>query len=368
MFTTLSTNGFSIFKPFKVTEDIKNREQMNLREEDDQQASSRKEDHIDLAFKSAVASFHRDERFFYEPMLNPHPSDGAKMPVDFLGKTLQFPVWVSSMTGGTEKANTINHNLARLCGEYGLGMGLGSCRQLLYDDRRLEEFNIRPKMKDQPLMINLGVAQLEELLEDKELDRVKRLINKLQADGLIIHVNPLQEWLQPEGDVFRQPPLETVEQVLEQVDYPIIVKEVGQGFGKSSIKALLKLPIAAIDLAGFGGTNFSKLELLRSDEIKFESYKDMFRLGHTCDEMIGWINDIVKDNGEDVRCEKVIISGGVTNFLDGYYLMQKCNIPSFYAQASAFLKYAMNYDELEKHLIFQIEGLKMAAACLRIKA
>jgi isopentenyl-diphosphate delta-isomerase len=336
-------------------------------EEDDKQASSRKEDHIDLAFKSAVASDLRDERFYYEPMIAGHPDASMDISTDFLGKKLNYPIWISSMTGGTEKAKTINHNLARLCGEYGLGMGLGSCRQLLYEDRRMSEFDIRPLMPSQPLFINLGIAQLESLIADGETDRIDQLIGSLQADGLIIHVNPLQEWLQPEGDRFMKPPIETVETLLRQAKYPIIVKEVGQGFGKESLRLLLQLPLAAIDLAGFGGTNFSKLELLRSDEIEYESYKNMFNIGHTCDEMLDWINDFQTAAPDRIACQKIIISGGVKNFLDGYYFMQKSRISSFYAQASGFLKYAMDYEELEKHLNFQTEGLKMAHACLRIK-
>ena len=90
--------------------------------------ASRKSDHIDLAFASQIETL--DTRFYYEPMLTGHPK-GDLEPVDFAGKTMKVPMWVSSMTGGTGKARMINHNLGRLCGELGLGMGLGSCRILL---------------------------------------------------------------------------------------------------------------------------------------------------------------------------------------------------------------------------------------------
>ena len=100
----------------------------------DPTAISRKKDHIDLAFKSQVESGALDRRFNYEPALAAHPEPGSIPPLRFLGKTLHTPIWVSSMTGGTGHARTINRNLARACAEFGMGMGLGSCRQLLYPD------------------------------------------------------------------------------------------------------------------------------------------------------------------------------------------------------------------------------------------
>ncbi|NNF22264.1 MAG: type 2 isopentenyl-diphosphate Delta-isomerase [Saprospiraceae bacterium] len=338
-----------------------------LKEEADNQASSRKEDHIDLAFKSAVAVTQADARFYYEPMLKGHPDDTLDISLGFLNKRMQYPIWVSSMTGGTEKAKRINHNLGRICGEFGLGMGLGSCRQLLYEDKRIEEFDIRDQMKDQPLFVNLGIAQIEELTEGKALDRIDELISKLRADGLIIHINPLQEWLQPEGDRIKTSPFNLISKLLEVVDYPVIVKEVGQGFGPESLRKLMQLPLAAVDLAGFGGTNFSKLELLRSDEIKLNAYKDVFNLGHSCEQMLEWIEQIKSKNPSGIKCEKIIFSGGIRNFLDGYYFIKKCSHPSFYAQASSFLKYALDYEALRRHVILQIEGLKMAHAFLDVK-
>lgn len=346
---------------------LKDLENQNIPAETDGQASSRKEDHITLAFASSTPATGLDDRFYYEPLLSGHKSTAPSVEIKVGNKMMQHPIWVSSMTGGTEKAMTINHNLAKLCGTYGLGMGLGSCRQLLYEDKRLEEFNVRPLMPGSPLFINLGIAQIETLIERGETELILRLINRLQADGLIIHVNPLQEWLQPEGDRFLIPPIDTITTLLASADYPIIVKEVGQGFGKNSLSKLLSLPLEAIDLAGYGGTNFSKLELLRSDTLKHENLKPICFLGHTCEEMIAHINAYSRA-GKEINCNKVIISGGIKNFLDGYYHMQRCTLPSIYAQASGFLKYAMDYSELEKFCQIQIEGLKMANAFLTLKS
>lgn len=335
---------------------------------DDPNAVSRKRDHIQLAFQSQIESANIDNRFFYEPLLAAHPSDQLA-PISFLNKELKAPIWVSSMTGGTELAGTINHNLARACKDFGMGMGLGSCRALLYDDDHLKDFNIRPIMGDDlPLYANLGIAQLETVLMDGQVDLVFKMLDKLQADGLIIHVNPFQEWLQPEGDRFRQSPLKTITQYLEKTDRPVIVKEVGQGMGYESLKALFQLPLAAVDFAANGGTNFAKLELLRSSEQQQLIYAPLANVGHSATEMVTLTNQVLNELGDAVRCKEVIISGGIKTFLDGYYLINSVNLPAIYGQASGFLQYARgSYDTLFEYVQSQIEGLALANAFLRVR-
>jgi isopentenyl-diphosphate delta-isomerase len=273
------------------------------------------------------------------------------------------------MTGGTAIAGKINHQLARACAEFGMGMGLGSCRQLLYSDEFLPDFDIRATMgSDLPFFANLGVAQIEILLEQKESGRIPELLQKLRADGLIVHINPLQEAMQPEGDVFKRPPLEVVQELLELFDIQIIVKEVGQGFGPESLKALLKLPLAAIEFAAAGGTNFAKLELLRSSPEKQAIFEKIAAVGHTAAEMVDWTNALKKELGEQCRTPNLIISGGVSDFLDGYYLTQKSVIPAVYGQASGFLKYAQDdYSALQAFAQSQVRGLELASAFLKVK-
>jgi isopentenyl-diphosphate delta-isomerase len=194
----------------------------------------RKKDHIDLAFQSQTQKTTRDKRFDYEPMLSGHPEAIFK-PFDFLGKVQKIPVWVSSMTGGTKLASRINANLARACQEFGMGMGLGSCRIILDDNTCFEDFNVREIISDEyPLYANLGIVQIEQLLEDKQINKVTVLVNKLRADGLIIHVNPLQEYLQPEGDRLKRPAIEIITEFISRVELRIIVKEVGQGMGPAT--------------------------------------------------------------------------------------------------------------------------------------
>ncbi|GET24729.1 type 2 isopentenyl-diphosphate Delta-isomerase [Prolixibacter sp. NT017] len=328
--------------------------------------TDRKLDHIKLAFQSQMNGIAADERFFYEPMLSGHPVDEPDE-ISFAGKKLKAPVWVSSMTGGTKLANTINHNLARACGEFGLGMGLGSCRKLLDDDTYFSDFDVRIDIGDeQPLYTNLGIAQVEELLDKGQTDKIERLVERLRADGLIVHINPMQEWLQPEGNLIQHPPIETVERLLEQVQFPVIVKEVGQGFGPESLLRLLKLPLAAVDFGAFGGTNFARIELERNSDLNKEQYEPFVRVGMSAEQMLDAVNQMV-DGGEEIKCRQLIISGGIQNFLDGYYLTEKSKLPAIYAQASAFLKYSQGeYEVLRNYVEAQLKGLRIAKAFLRI--
>ena len=334
---------------------------------DDPKAAERKKDHIELALRSQDGNGATDERFYYEPMLGGQPQ--TLTPKKFLGKTMRAPLWISSMTGGTELAGKINKNLAQACNEFGLGMGLGSCRSLLHSNEYFDDFNLRPIIgKGQPFYANLGIAQVEQLLEKKETAKAVDMVGKLQADGLIIHVNPFQEWLQPEGDPIHRPPLATIEAFLEKVKMKVIVKEVGQGMGPASLEALFKLPLAAIDFAAHGGTNFSRVELLRSTAKHQSLYEALAHQGHRADEMVGMTNSILKKLGKKAKCTEVIISGGIKSFLDGYYLTEKLHCNSIYGQGSAFLTPAkQSYKELQQHVAGQIEGLKVAHAYLRVK-
>lgn len=334
----------------------------------DPTAVSRKHEHIALAFKSQVTQL--DERFYYEPLFSAHPTEGgALQPFSFLNKTFRVPMWVSSMTGGTGLAATINRNLAQAARDFGFGMGLGSCRQLLYGDEHLADFNVRPIMGDSvALFANLGIAQLELLIKRDETWRIRRMLDILAADGLIIHVNPLQEWLQPEGDRFEMSSLAVIETILEKADYPIIVKEVGQGFGYESLKTLLKLPLAAVDFAAAGGTNFSKLELLRSNEMRQEVYEILTKVGHSATDMVEMTNKIVAEIGDERRCNEIIVSGGIKNFLDGFYCIKKLSLNAVYGQASGFLKYAQgDYAHLAAYVEAQIGGLEVAEAFLKVR-
>ena len=329
--------------------------------------SGRKSDHIKLAIHSQTSAKKLDNRFYYEPMIAGFPA-GENEKIPFAGKTMKIPIWVSSMTGGHELSGTINHNLAMACKEFGMGMGLGSCRMLLTDDTYFKDFDVRSVIGDDaPLFANLGIAQVEQMVKQNDTDSLRRLIDRLKADGLIIHVNPLQEWVQPEGNTIHHPPVETIERLLDKVDLQLVVKEVGQGFGPQSIRRLLQLPLTAIEFGAFGGTNFSKVEIHRNPILKKELYGPFVNIGVTAEEMIDLINGMIS-SGEKFACNQLIISGGIKNYLDGFYLTEKSALPAIYAQASVFLKYSRgDYAALQQYTAAQIEGYRMAKNYLTLK-
>ncbi|MDA3930916.1 MAG: isopentenyl-diphosphate delta-isomerase [Prolixibacteraceae bacterium] len=329
--------------------------------------SQRKTDHIKMAALSAPSTSNSDERFYYEPLLAAHPNKIS--PHSFLGKEMKFPLWISSMTGGSVEANKINHLLAEASAEFGLGMGLGSCRSLLYSDEFFDDFNLRPIIGTAlPFYANLGIAQIEQMIENGEVDKIHELIFKLQADGLFVHVNPTQEWLQPEGDRFKRPAIETIQELIDIVgdQYKLIVKEVGQGIGPESLSQLLKLKIDGIELGAFGGTNFASIEIMRNNGRIANFMYPLATIGHNADEMIAMINDICDDH--EVNCKQVIVSGGIRNFLDGYYYSEKTNLPAVYGMAGVMLQHAMSSKEdLFDFIEAEKQGYMYASSFLKVR-
>lgn len=331
-----------------------------------EETESRKKDHIKLAFESQVDTL--DKRFYYEPILDGHPQ-GFNNSIDFLGKKFNQHYWISSMTGGTAIAKDLNKILARSCKKFGFGMGLGSCRIILDDKTYFEDFNLRPVLGDGlPFFANIGIAQLEELINEGSLYKLDRLVADLDCDGLIIHINPLQEWTQPEGDRYHINPIEAIERTLQHAKYPIIVKEVGQGMGYESLKALFQMPLAAVDFGAHGGTNFSLMELLRGSEERKEAMMPLTFVGHSAEEMVGFTNQIVDELGDKRKCNQVIVSGGVKDYLDGYYHVSKLKIPAIYGQAAPVLKRAIVSEEkLNEFLEMQFQGFSMAKKILKVR-
>lgn len=330
--------------------------------------SDRKKDHINQAFNARVEKADADHRFNYEPLLAAHPM-ARPTPFSFAGKTMRLPLWISSMTGGTSQAGIINRNLAQACNEFGMGMGVGSCRILLENEQHFDDFNLRPIIGDEsPFYANLGIAQLEHLIEKKEVDKISKLIDLLQSDGIIIHINPLQEAFQPEGEVFKRPPIETLQEFLETTpNTRVIVKEVGQGMGPGSIKQLLNLPIEAIEFGALGGTNFTILELLRSKDEDYSAYEAFGKVGHTAEEMTKMVNEVASKTNTYL-CKQVIISGGITHILDGYYLQQLSKLTSVIGMGSALLKIASgSYEDLQRYLHQVEKSYQLASAYLKIR-
>lgn len=167
------------------------------------------------------------------------------------------------MTGGTPEATLINRRLASVASRHGLAMGLGSGRVLLESPETLESFNVRADAPDALLFANLGAIQLN---KGYDVTACRRLVDVLEADALVLHLNPLQEALQPEGDACFAGLLWRITELCARADFAVVVKEVGWGIGPSEVRALFDAGVAAVDVAGAGGTSWSEVERYRIEE------------------------------------------------------------------------------------------------------
>jgi isopentenyl-diphosphate delta-isomerase len=181
--------------------------------------------------------------------------------VTLFGKSLSAPILISSMTGGAELATKLNHNLAIAAQEHGIAMGLGSQRAAIEDDALANSFRLRHIAPDILLFANVGAVQLN---YGYNADKMQKAVEMAQADALILHFNVLQEAVQPEGDTNFAGLLKKVEAVCKQSPVPVIAKEVGWGFSEQDARRLAEAGIAAIDVAGSGGTSWSEVEYHRA--------------------------------------------------------------------------------------------------------
>ncbi|SFE15495.1 isopentenyl-diphosphate delta-isomerase [Lentibacillus persicus] len=181
----------------------------------------------------------------------------------FLNKSLNAPFLVSSMTGGSELASKINANLAKAAEEKGWAVALGSTRALLESDAHQESFLIRKHAPSVPLIANIGAVQLNYGYGAEECQRIVDLTG---ADSIVLHFNPLQEAVQDGGDLNFENLLPKIEKVCSSVDVPVGAKEVGFGIDGTIAKKLYEAGIAYIDVAGAGGTSWSQVEKLRSND------------------------------------------------------------------------------------------------------
>ncbi|MDM8532277.1 type 2 isopentenyl-diphosphate Delta-isomerase [Anaerolineales bacterium HSG25] len=226
----------------------------------------RKSDHIrinlekDVDFK-AITTGLETYRFLPQalPDINLSQIDTT---VDFFGKTLALPLLISSMTGGTESAYQINRLLAEAAEHHQVAMGVGSQRAALVDDKLAYTFQIRDFAPTAVLMANLGAVQLN---YGYTVESCRRTVEMLEADALILHINPIQEAVQPEGDTNFANLLSKIEQVCRQLSVPVIAKEVGWGFAEDTVRQLSNAGISAIDVAGSGGTSWSQVEMYRAE-------------------------------------------------------------------------------------------------------
>ncbi|MUL35432.1 type 2 isopentenyl-diphosphate Delta-isomerase [Gloeocapsopsis dulcis] len=230
------------------------------------QTQTRKAEHLricldeDVQFSQTTNGLER-YRFIHccLPEIN---RDEINLRTQFLGKQLSYPLLISSMTGGTEFAGTINRRLAQVAQHYNIAMGVGSQRVALEKPQVAATFAVRSLAPDILLLANLGAVQLN---YKYGLDECRRVVDLLQADALILHLNPLQECIQPRGDTNFRGLLDKIEKLCSKLPVPVIAKEVGNGISATMAKRLMNAGISAIDVAGAGGTSWAKVESERAE-------------------------------------------------------------------------------------------------------
>jgi isopentenyl-diphosphate delta-isomerase len=233
----------------------------------DSGTASRKADHVrinierDVAGKGIANGF--DEYRLINCALPEMNLDDVTTACTIFNRTLRAPLLISCMTGGTPEARSINQILARVAQEHGLAMGLGSARALIEDPSLLETFHVRPVAPDIALFANLGAVQLN---KGYGVDECRRLVDMLQADALVLHLNAVQEAVQPEGDTCFRGLIDKIAKLCAKIEVPVVAKEVGWGIAPDEVNALFEAGVAAVDLAGAGGTSWSEVERYRISE------------------------------------------------------------------------------------------------------
>jgi isopentenyl-diphosphate delta-isomerase len=273
----------------------------------------RKAEHIRLALEQRMqlGVNYFDEYRFGHMALPEIDFDDIDLAVEFLGRRLAAPLLISSMTGGTEAAGLINRNLAAGAERTRIAVGIGSQRKALEDPAKADTFKVREVAPSVPLLANLGAVQLNYGLGIREC---RQAVEMIGADALILHLNPLQEAIQPEGQRNFAGLLPKMGEIARALPVPVIAKEIGCGISAATARALAGQGIRIIDTAGVGGTSWARIEAQRAGDLD---------LGEV---FAGWgiptplsIQEVrsastsVDDGGGGIT---VIASGGIRNGLD----------------------------------------------------
>lgn len=273
--------------------------------------SSRKDEHIllclekDVQYKGITNGF--DEIKLFPSILTNYTPNEINLSANFLKKEVALPIIVSGMTGGSNNGKVFNESIARICSEFKIGMGVGSQRAAIENSELINTYEVRHIAPNIPLIANLGIAQLA---HRQAYDNAIKAVEMINADALAIHINPLQEIIQTEGDRVQINIVEIIEELKKNFELPIIIKGVGTGLSKEDAKILTELDIYAIDIAGAGGTNWSKIEYYRNKDVQFLSEKF---LNWGISTKTSLINTVAHAQQNNV---KVIASGGIWCGLD----------------------------------------------------
>ncbi|MBN1329274.1 MAG: type 2 isopentenyl-diphosphate Delta-isomerase [Candidatus Heimdallarchaeota archaeon] len=236
------------------------------------QTTNRKLDHIDICcnFTQEVemtkTTGFEDLEFVHNALPNVD-FDAIDLSTSFLKHQFKYPIFISSITGGTEKARKMNGLLAQIAENFGIGIGVGSQRAALEDESKIESFSIiREKAPNAFVGANLGAIQFNNSFT---ITHAQKAIEMINADALILHLNPLQELVQPEGDTNFNNLISKIKEIGKKLKKPLIVKEVGSGISYEIARQLIEYNVKAIDIAGAGGTSWSQIEAIRARQQGF---------------------------------------------------------------------------------------------------
>ena len=243
---------------------------------DQSKTSTRKKEHLELCktdkvkFKTKTTGFENYE--FKHYAITGVDIDKIEFKTRFLNKKINFPFLISCMTGGTDEANNINAQLAVVAENLGIPIGVGSQRQAIENDRFSRSFKVvRENAPNVPVLSNIGAAQVVQL---KSISPLQKIIDMIEADALVIHINPLQELLQDEGEINFKGLLKKIRTIVKKIKIPIIAKEVGAGISYEAAKKLLEVGVKGIDVSGAGGTSWAGVEILRTKKNKDNHFWD----------------------------------------------------------------------------------------------
>lgn len=268
--------------------------------------------------------------------------------------SLSSPIFISSMTAGHEKGHEINVALAKLSSERRILMGVGSQRRELNDSNAANEWKIVRKAAPKALLLgNIGIAQVI----TTPVDSIKKLIDTTEALGLFVHLNALQESVQPEGTTQFKGGLQALEKLVKNISVPVIAKETGSGMSVATIKRLAECGVSAIDISGKGGTHWGRVEGLRSDESS-----QLYQVAQTFENWgVSTKESLLNAQQAGVRCE-IWASGGIRNGLE----VAKCIAlgATQVGLAQPFLAAALKGDQALSQLLDRLElELKIALFC-----
>lgn len=286
--------------------------------------SQRKKDHIDICLNKDVepAECSLDNYRLPYKALPEIDMNAVSTETKLFDWDIAMPFIVSSMTGGEEHGRTINTNVAKACNKMGVPFGLGSMRIINRYPQMVESFDVKEHAPDVPMFANIGIVQLN---YGFGADEIANIIDSVGADGLFIHVNPLQEAVQPEGDVNFAGLLSKLEELLPKISVPVIVKEVGHGMDPESAEALAQIGVKVIDVAGVGGSSWSWIEGYRQP-----NYDPETNLGYITRDM-GLPTDQSIISCRDIEGLQLIAGGGIRN---GIQIAKALTLGASYATAA----------------------------------